>query len=110
MRVMDDPLHGLARCVQVSRCVGEPAQASIGGEGDSGQRLVDRMCHGGRHLAKRHDAGGVHEVCLRPLPFFLGLRVFSQIYGRTNALDDITGVVDDRVAYTVRTTRRDETL
>jgi hypothetical protein len=110
MRVMDDPLHGLARCVQVSRCVGEPAQASIGGEGDSGQRLVDRTRHEGRHLAKRHDAGGVHKVCLRPLPFFFGLLTFSQIYGRTNAVDDSTGVVNDRVACTVRTARRDETL
>lgn len=68
------------------------------------------MRHGGRHLAKRHDAGGVHEVCLRPLPFFFALLAFGQIYGRTNVLDDITGVVDDRVAYTVRTTRRDESL
>jgi hypothetical protein len=68
------------------------------------------MRYGGRHLARRHDAGGVHEVCLCPLPFFFALLTVSQIYGRINALDDFTGVVADRMAYTVRTTRRDETL
>ncbi len=55
--VGDDARESGTRLIDIRRCTGEPAQASLSVGGDRRQRLVDLMHDRGCHLVHRHALG-----------------------------------------------------